>query len=213
MGLDVFGLRTPMRELCPFAVILKRAVSSGRINFHPQHSSLTLVPPPSAVDIPMQPIDSTYQLPLPFHSIYTDPYIVEDPWTVWLSRHIEKMSEPDQLGKGQWCGYYSYDGARAFDPPMLGIQFSVDQNPSPGSGLTSRIRAQGHDGIGQFTLEGGISRQGELRLRKTYAGAHSFDWTCFMTPFGIFGRWGTVGRNIFRQGGKLWLWKCEWNSS
>ena len=95
----------------------------------------------------MQPIDSTYQLPLPFPSIYTDPYIVEDPWTVWLSRHIEKMSEPDQLGKGQWCGYYSYNGARVFDPPMFGIQFSVDQDLSPGPGppllVGARDRAVG----------------------------------------------------------------------
>lgn len=137
------------------------------MNFRAHHFISTLIEPPSALDIPMHPIDDTYELLIPFSSRTTVP----DPWEEWLSRHTEKMSHPDQLEKAQWCGYCAYGSVRAFDPPMLDIQFTVDQRQDTGAGAIWKIHAQGHDGIGAFSLEGNISRQGQLRLRKRYIGA------------------------------------------
>jgi hypothetical protein len=201
-----------MRALCTFVVVLKRAVSSERTDIPPHHSTSTLLKPPSTFNVPMDPIDSTYQLPIPFSSRSTVASKAPDVWDAWLSRHIERLSHPDQLEKGQWCGYYDYDGARSFDPPMLAIHFTVDRSPNLGAGLVRKVRARGHDGIGQFTLEGGVSKQGYFELRKTYIGAHSFDWICLMTPFGIFGSWGALHGNRFHRSGRVWLWKHEWNS-
>jgi hypothetical protein len=207
--LDLRSIFAAMRSLCDFVVILKGAISSGNIGYHPHHSSSTLIEPPSALDIPMHPMDATYELPIPFSSGTTAP----GSWEEWLSRHTEKMSHPDQLEKAQWCGYYGYTGTLAFDPPMLAIQFTVDRSRDTGAKAVWKIHAQGHDGIGDFSLQGNISQQGEVKLRKTYIGAHSFDWKCFMTPFGIFGSWGTIYENRFCYCGRVWLWKREWSNT
>jgi hypothetical protein len=158
-----------------------------------------------------QPMDSTYQLPIPFSPSAEAPR-ASGAWETWFTKHVQSMSLPVYLEEGQWRGSDDYPGVRAFDPPMRDIQFAVRQPLRSGNGHVWKMRAPGHDGAGRFTLEGWVETLvGRLNLRPTYVGAHSFDWECFMTPFGIVGSWGTRHRDRFHQTGRLWRWKREWN--
>jgi hypothetical protein len=213
IGQEIRNVFVALRVLRAFAFILKQAIALERLNFRQPESTSYLIEPPSALNIPMQPIDSTYRLPIPF-SPRAEGHNAADAWETWLTKHVESMSLPVYLEEGEWCGYYDYNGVRAFDRPMLDIQFTVNQNLLQGKATVWKIRAQGHDGVGRFTLEGWVETLvGRLTLRKTYIGAHSFDWECFMTPFGIFGSWGTRPRDRLHKAGRLWLWKCDWNSA
>jgi hypothetical protein len=213
IGQDIRNVFVALRVLCAFAFNLKQAIASERLTFRPPETTSRLIEPPSTLNILMQPMDSTYQLPIPF-SPGADAQRASGAWETWFTKHVQSMSLPVYLEEGQWRGYYDYPGVRAFEPPMLEIQFAVSQNLLSGNVHVWKIRAQGHDGVGRFTLEGWVETLvGRLNLRKTYIGAHSFDWECFMTPFGIFGSWGTRHGDIFHKTGRLWLWKREWNSA
>ncbi|KAK6330762.1 hypothetical protein TWF718_002962 [Orbilia javanica] len=72
------------------------------------------------------------------------------------------------------------------------------------------VKATAKDGLGNFVLWGKFYPQtGKVHLTKVYyQGLESgtmWNWTAFMTPFGIVGRWGH--RNF---GGYIWLWKEDW---
>ncbi|KAK6342072.1 hypothetical protein TWF730_001554 [Orbilia blumenaviensis] len=72
------------------------------------------------------------------------------------------------------------------------------------------VKATARDNVGQFILWGKFyPRTGKVHLTKAYyKGDESgtmWNWTAFMTPFGIVGRWGERG-----YGGYIWLWKEDW---
>ncbi len=133
----------------------------------------------------------------------------KDSWLGWLNFTTLHMTDPTFLEEGEWCGYYAYKSSilPQFDPPMRNIKFYAD--PSQQANETYTISAVGRDAVGKFVLRGQISRfDGAASLRKTYAGAHSWTWSCQMTPFGIFGAWSS--RYDQRILGWLWLWKSSW---
>ncbi|RVD90269.1 uncharacterized protein DFL_001244 [Arthrobotrys flagrans] len=72
------------------------------------------------------------------------------------------------------------------------------------------VKATAKDGLGDFVLWGKFyPKTGKVHLTKAYyKGLESgtlWNWTAFMTPFGIVGRWGDR-----RFGGYIWLWKEDW---
>ncbi|KAK6496207.1 hypothetical protein TWF481_002231 [Arthrobotrys musiformis] len=73
------------------------------------------------------------------------------------------------------------------------------------------VKAIAKDGIGDFAIWGKFYPQtGKVHLTKIYfkdgESGTMWNWTAFMTPFGIVGRWGTSG-----FGGYVWLWKEDWH--
>ncbi|EGX52631.1 hypothetical protein AOL_s00007g414 [Orbilia oligospora ATCC 24927] len=61
---------------------------------------------------------------------------------------------------------------------------------------------------GKVHLRGRIfPASGRVMLVITYAGGGILYWAAFMTPFGIFGRWGG---DMGHRDGYLWLWKEDW---
>ncbi|KAK6502525.1 hypothetical protein TWF506_003106 [Arthrobotrys conoides] len=72
------------------------------------------------------------------------------------------------------------------------------------------VKATGKDGLGDFVLWGKFyPKTGKVQLTKAYykglEPGTMWNWTTFMTPFGIVGRWGDRG-----FGGYVWLWKDDW---
>ncbi|KAF3183856.1 hypothetical protein TWF788_005582 [Orbilia oligospora] len=72
------------------------------------------------------------------------------------------------------------------------------------------VKATGKDGLGDFVLWGKFyPKTGKVQLTKAYykgiEPGTMWNWTTFMTPFGIVGRWGDRG-----FGGYVWLWKEDW---
>ncbi|KAK6522253.1 hypothetical protein TWF281_002820 [Arthrobotrys megalospora] len=72
------------------------------------------------------------------------------------------------------------------------------------------VKATGKDGLGDFVLWGKFfPKTGKVQLTKAYYKGEEagtmWNWTVFMTPFGMIGRWGDRG-----FGGYLWLWKEDW---
>lgn len=154
IGQEIRNVFVALRVLCAFAFILKQAVALERLNFRQPESTSYLIEPPSALNIPMQPINSTYRLPIPF-SPRAEGHNVADAWETWLTKHVESMSFPVYLEEGQWRGYYDYNGVRVFDRPILDIQFTVHQNLLQGKATVWKIRAQGHDGVGRLLSKDG----------------------------------------------------------
>lgn len=77
---------------------------------------------------------------------------------------------------------------------------------------SSRVLLEAHggrDGItGEFDFAGTIhTGTGVVSLRKTYKGAHYWDYDGVMTPLGIVGEWGREGTGY---DGYFWLWKRSW---
>lgn len=72
------------------------------------------------------------------------------------------------------------------------------------------LEAQGgKDGVtGEFDFFGHVATNtGHVSLRKTYKGAHYWDYDGVMTPVGIVGEWGREGTGY---NGYFWLWKRSW---
>lgn len=81
---------------------------------------------------------------------------------------------------------------------------------SPPSSARLPLEAQGgKDGVtGEFDFFGTVTTTtGHVSLRKTYKGAHYWDYDGVMTPVGIVGEWGREGTGY---SGYFWLWKRSW---
>lgn len=67
----------------------------------------------------------------------------------------------------------------------------------------------GKDGVmAEFDFVGSINTStGMINLRKSYRGAHHWDYEGIMTPLGIVGEWGREGTGF---DGYFWLWKRSW---
>lgn len=83
---------------------------------------------------------------------------------------------------------------------------------SSSSSSSSRVILEAHggrDGVtGEFDFAGTIhTGTGVVSLRKTYKGAHYWDYDGVLTPLGIVGEWGREGTGY---DGYFWLWKRSW---
>jgi len=127
----------------------------------------------------------------------------------WLRENLDALIE--DLPNGEWVGYYTYgaEGDDDVDAPLQGIHFTTEADPDDGDAVL--VRAQGcRDGIGEFELNGTISRRGGwVALRKSYAFGPSWANQAWLTPLGIAGYWG--GRPGIGDG-FVWMYKREWTN-
>lgn len=115
----------------------------------------------------------------------------------WVYRRVRQLL--DTMSQGTWVGYYQAHRVGTFDPPMKDIRFS-------GSLSNNQLEAEGVDSVGSFSLRGIINSRGEMDLFKQYHHAHSWQIKAIMTPWGIFGAWGTWESII----GAVWIFRSEW---
>ena len=209
-------------SICTIALAL-RAYLKTRQAAWPFNSNARVpyIRPPLSDQIPMQPLNHSYDLPLPFTAtmIYDGQAMrttrFGDQWEHWYQHHSGAMLQT--LHEGTWCGYYIHSLEMQpswFDPPMVDIKFVSRRDKIDDSVLN--LRAEDcTDGIGSFDLHG-QAHAGEgivkLYLQKDYQDRNiSWDWDCRLTPFGIVGYWGSWSSNDeMRRNGLVWLWKKEW---
>ncbi len=172
-----------------------------KLHFNAAARKPLLLLPPS-----LPPIDPASQ--------YDEPYDLGSATFVWPWLRDGLAGTPftglSSASGHRWVGYYTYTGTveRMDDPPMF---FKLYLAPPPVADAASYklyFRGEGADGEGLFTLEGASDTQtGVVIARKTYVGAHWFDWHGVITPFGMVGVWGTGARNY----GWWWIWPQEWS--
>lgn len=155
-------------------------------------------------------------------------------WQEWYAARVRDLVE--SIEEEEWYGYYVYTlentdnlnplGSR--DPAMENIFFKLgggggattdtrSPQPAPKSPCNNNppparraLEAQGgKDGVtGEFGFFGHVATNtGHVSLRKTYKGAHYWDYDGVMTPVGIVGEWGREGTGY---NGYFWLWKRSW---
>lgn len=82
---------------------------------------------PDASKIPLRPLKSSYNIPLPFTSLREqreEPNEFSDPlWDEWYSAHVNALFHSTLfITEGSWCGYYAhFRGQAPKDPPMVNI--------------------------------------------------------------------------------------------
>ncbi|KAF8170328.1 hypothetical protein K438DRAFT_1773881 [Mycena galopus ATCC 62051] len=110
-----------------------------------------------------------------------------------------------------WCGYYSQGGG--FGGPMRMAIRRVATDVASGA---VAFQGSGSDSVGSFDLQGRIDlMSGSLAAEKKYTLGPSWEWSGFVTPFGLVGRWGSdviLGRKNW-CGGWWWIWPTQWNSN
>nr|POE54912.1 hypothetical protein CFP56_64585 [Quercus suber] len=175
-------------------------------------ANVPLIEPPTAAQIPLVPLKSSYNLPLPFCAV--------DEYKKWYADHTYALWQTE-FTTGEWCGYYIWmqrigSNNTPIDPPMSNIHFSGDMDVLGESMVVSA--ADGTDGHGPFTLVGRLERaypSNTIRctLAKTYNSRNGprWQWTGELTPFGLVGEWRFPhGEYPERPLGSFWLWKKAW---
>ncbi|KAL9085098.1 MAG: hypothetical protein Q9165_007742 [Trypethelium subeluteriae] len=137
-------------------------------------------------------------------------------WSDWESDCINRMTDPDWLEDGYWCGYWSFDGALVQGVPRVqfadaveGLVFRVERARRSNRGSTPhRIRALYPNSGHNFHLEGDFTRDGRFTMGPP---GDFWVWRGRMTPFGMFGFWGSTDWS--RVAGICWLWKKAWSDA
>ena len=173
-----------------------------RLHFEAARSPLSLLPPSIP---PMNPA-----------SQYDGPYELGSTATLWPWLRDGLAGTPiaglSSASDHRWAGYYTfsnmYEGMHNSDPPMF---FKLHLAPPP-TAVEAAYKVyfcgEGADAVGPFTLEGSSDKQtGVVIARKTYVGAHGWDWYGMITPFGMVGVWG-IGSDTL---GWWWIWRQEWS--
>ncbi|CAN8096717.1 unnamed protein product [Discula destructiva] len=153
-------------------------------------------------------------------------------WQEWYTSRVRDLVQT--IEDEEWYGYYVYtledsdsfgpSGAR--DPAMENIHFKLGSAPplssaqsqvstatsSTATGQPPKLPLEargGKDGVTvKFDFAGTIRpTTGIVSLRKSYRGAHYWDYEGVMTPLGIVGEWGREGTGYY---GYFWLWKRSW---
>ncbi|KAH9046137.1 hypothetical protein EDB84DRAFT_1467852, partial [Lactarius hengduanensis] len=168
------------------------------LHFRATREPLSLLPPS------LPPIDPASQ--------YDEPYELGSPAFVWPWLRDGLAGTPltglSSASGQKWVGYYIDEGMDEPGPPMF---FKLYLAPPPAADAGANklyFRGDGADSVGLFTLEGSSDTQtGVVIARKTYVGAHWWDWRGVITPFGMVGVWGTETQNS----GWWWVWPQEWS--
>ncbi|KAL9062271.1 MAG: hypothetical protein Q9157_009071 [Trypethelium eluteriae] len=137
-------------------------------------------------------------------------------WSDWESDCIHRMTDPNWLEDGYWCGYWSFDGALVQGVPRVqfadaveGLVFRVHRaRPSDRGPTPHRIRALYPNSGHNFHLEGEFTRDGQFTMGPP---GDFWVWRGRMTPFGMFGFWGSTDWS--RVAGICWLWKKSWSDA
>lgn len=152
-------------------------------------------------------------------------------WQEWYTSRVRDLV--NTIGDEEWYGYYVYTlgdngktgSGSSQDPAMENIHFKLGSGPplpssrSQASTTTSSTATYlsklpleargGKDGVmSDFDFVGSINTStGMINLRKSYRGAHHWDYEGIMTPLGIVGEWGREGMGF---DGYFWLWRRSW---
>lgn len=150
-------------------------------------------------------------------------------WLEWYTSRVRSLV--NTIEDEEWYGYYVYTlgdndnpspGGAQQDPAMENIHFKLGSGPPvPGSRsqastattmYPSKVSIEAHGGkdgvMAEFDFAGSINTStGMINLRKSYRGAHHWDYEGIMTPLGIVGEWGREGTGF---DGYFWLWKRSW---
>lgn len=161
--------------------------------------------------------EETDCLPFPFQLPPTaedDPARMTVAWDQWYRNRVAYMSDTPFLTDGEWCGYWSFDNymhdslsvafAEAIDSMVLVVSCPRRRSPRLGR-APMRITATYPNSIHNFILEGTISHDGIFDLGPP---GDFWVWRGRMTPFGLFGFWGSS--DWTRIAGACWLWKRAW---
>ncbi|KAI9662352.1 MAG: hypothetical protein M1821_008519 [Bathelium mastoideum] len=137
-------------------------------------------------------------------------------WEEWEADCIYRMTDPDYLEDGQWCGYWSFDGAAVQGIPTVqfadaieGLVFRVSRlRRSSRHAAPQPIRGSYPNSGDDFHLDGHFTRDGRFTLGPP---GDFWVWRGRMTPFGMFGFWGSTDWS--RIAGICWLWKKSWSDA
>ncbi|KAH8987447.1 hypothetical protein EDB92DRAFT_1875786 [Lactarius akahatsu] len=176
-----------------FLIQLKMCLN---LHFQATHEPLSLLPPS------LPPMDPASQ--------YDEPYELGSPTFVWPWLRDGLAGTPltglSSASGQKWVGYYIDEGMD--EPPMFFELYLAPPHAADAGGNKLYFRGDGADSVGFFTLEGSSDMQtGVVIARKTYVGAHWWDWRGVITPFGMVGVWGTEAQNL----GWWWVWPQEWS--
>ena len=137
-------------------------------------------------------------------------------WADWEADCIYRMTDPDFLEEGEWCGYWSFDGAAVQGVPTLQFANAVEsfnfrvQRVRRSSRRSTPYYIRGfYPSMGNHLhLEGNYTRDGSFMLGPP---GDFWIWRARMTPFGLFGFWGSTDGS--RIAGICWLWKKDWSDA
>ncbi|KAI9454786.1 hypothetical protein BJY52DRAFT_707886 [Lactarius psammicola] len=192
---DIVG--TSMRYSAGFLIQTKI-----RLKLHFDASARKPLP---LLPLSLPPIDPASQ--------YDEPYELDSTAFVWPWLRDGLAGTPlaglSSASGHRWVGYYTTTGTvERMDPPMF---FKLYLVPPPAADAATHkvyFRGEGADNVGLFTLEGVSDTQtGVVSARKTYVGAHWWDWHGVITPFGMVGVWCIGSQNH----GWWWIWPQEWS--
>ena len=157
------------------------------------------------------------KIPLPFMSkddfdIKVDSKYRLVCWDDWLQDQAERMSHPLFLAESSWCGYWSFEQHRPYDPSAVEFASAIESIsihalhyvdfPVPN---TRRLFGTYQDATVNIRLEGYITPQGQFKLGPP---GEFWAWQGWCTPFGMWGLWGSA--DGARAAGATWLWPKSW---
>ena len=178
---------------------------------------------PRTRDLPwLLPRTMSGSLPMPFMEETVPPASTQSrgpamrltDWDTWHQETISKMCETSFLEDGEWCGYWSYEEpsrrrrpARAeFADPVQRMVLRVVTNRRQSSRLNPgrKLLATYPESDNAFQLEGQITPDGIFELGPP---GEFWMWKGRMTPFGLFGFWGSV--DLAHIAGTCWVCLCS----
>lgn len=227
------GLQTRSLQL---AGLIAYILKSGGLEDVPRSDLLPLLcgsPPTSDRWTINSSRSAPRQLKMPLLENFSRSGIQTQPnsWQEWYTSRVRDLV--NTIEDDEWYGYYVYtlgdndspSPGGAQDPAMENIFFKLGSGPplsssrSQASTITSATATYlsklpleargGKDGVmADFDFVGSINTStGMMNLRKSYRGAHHWDYEGIMTPLGIVGEWGREGTGF---DGYFWLWKRSW---
>lgn len=226
------GLQTRSLQL---AGLIAYILKIGGLEDVPRSDLLPLLQGLSPIpDRPTRPSNpSSARLKMPLLENFSSTAIRAQPnsWQEWYTSRVRDLV--NTIEDEEWYGYYVYtlddaDNPRprgAQDPAMENVHFKLGSGPPVPSSRPQTSTATsstviyspklpleargGKDGVTkEFDFVGSINTStGMMNLRKSYRGAHYWDYEGVMTPLGIVGEWGREGTGY---DGYFWLWKRSW---
>ncbi|KAJ4413582.1 hypothetical protein N0V82_008443 [Gnomoniopsis sp. IMI 355080] len=227
------GVQTRSLQL---AGLIAYILKSGGLEDVPRSDLLPLLRDisPTSDRWAIHPSPSAPRLKMPLLENFSSTGIRTQPssWQEWYTSRVRDLV--NTIDDDEWYGYYVYtlgdndnpSPGGAQDPAMEKIYFKLGGSgpplpssrsqastiTSPTATYLSKVSLEargGKDGVmADFDFVGSINTStGMVNLRKSYRGAHQWDYEGIMTPLGIVGEWGREGTGF---DGYFWLWKRSW---
>ena len=132
-------------------------------------------------------------------------------WDEWVKWQVEEMARSSNLQSSSWCGYWSYESQRhagmasvEFAEAVENLNLHVMEYIDDPVQDTRRLLGAHRPDI-NFHLEGYITPHGQFKLGPP---GEFWAWFGHVTPFGLFGFWGSSDGS--QSAGACWLWQKAW---